>query len=104
MVFQSVFPDLVNAIAAQSGANLAEVRDAALVFLYRLLFLLYAEDRGLLPVNDPRYDDYGLRKPVRDEVAARMARGDTFSAAATNYYNHLTTLFRLIDQGDPSIG
>ena len=104
VVFQSVFPDLVNAIAAESGANLAEVRDAALVFLYRLLFLLYAEDRGLLPVNDPRYDDYGLRKPVRDEVAARMARGDTFSAAATNYYNHLTTLFRLIDQGDPSIG
>ncbi len=104
VVFQSVFPDLVNALAAESGANLAEVRDAALVFLYRLLFLLYAEDRGLLPVNDPRYDDYGLRKPVRDEVAARMARGDTFSAAATNYYNHLTTLFRLIDQGDPSIG
>ena len=88
VVFQSVFPDLVNAIAENSGADLGEVRDAALVFLYRLLFLLYAEDRGLLPVNDPRYDDYGLRKPVRDEVAARMGRGDTFSSVATNYYNH----------------
>ena len=97
-------PDLVNAIAENSGADLGEVRDAALVFLYRLLFLLYAEDRGLLPVNDPRYDDYGLRKPVRDEVAARMGRGDTFSSVATNYYNHLTTLFRLIDLGDASIG
>ena len=104
VVFQSVFPDLVNAIAENSGADLGEVRDAALVFLYRLLFLLYAEDRGLLPVNDPRYDDYGLRKPVRDEVAARMGRGDTFSSVATNYYNHLTTLFRLIDLGDASIG
>ena len=104
VVFQSVFPDLVNAIADDSGADLGEVRDAALVFLYRLLFLLYAEDRGLLPVNDPRYDDYGLRKPVRDEVAARMGRGDTFSSVATNYYNHLTTLFRLIDLGDASIG
>ena len=104
VVFQSVFPDLVNAIAEDSGAELGEIRDAALVFLYRLLFLLYAEDRGLLPVNDPRYDDYGLRKPVRDEVAARMGRGDIFSSVATNYYNHLTTLFRLIDLGDPSIG
>ncbi len=104
VVFQSVFPDLVNAIAEDSGADLGEVRDAALVFLYRLLFLLYAEDRGLLPVNDPRYDDYGLRKPVRDEVAARLGRGDTFSSVATNYYNHLTTLFRLIDLGDASIG
>ena len=45
VVFQSVFPDLVNAIADDSGADLGEVRDAALVFLYRLLFLLYAEDR-----------------------------------------------------------
>ena len=104
VVFQSVFPNLVNAIAANSDADLGEVRDAALVFLYRLLFLLYAEDRGLLPVNDPRYDDYGLRKPVRDQVAARMERGDTFSTVAANYYNHLTNLFRLIDRGDPSIG
>ena len=104
VVFQSVFPGLVNAIAAECDAELGEVRDAALVFLYRLLFLLYAEDRGLLPVNDPRYDDYGLRGPVRDEVAARKERGDTFSSVATNYYNHLSTLFRLIDRGDPSIG
>ena len=104
VVFQSVFPGLVNAIAAECDAELGEVRDAALVFLYRLLFLLYAEDRGLLPVNDPRYDDYGLRRPVRDEVAARKERGDTFSSVATNYYNHLSTLFRLIDRGDPSIG
>ena len=63
-----------------------------------------AEDRGLLPVNDARYDDYGLRKPVRDHVASRMAANDTFSTQAGTYYNHLTTLFSLIDKGDPSIG
>ena len=80
------------------------MRHAALIFLYRLLFLLYAEDRGLLPVNDPRYDDYGLRKRVRDDVAARMAIKDTFSSVAANYYDRLATLFRLIDHGDPSIG
>ena len=45
------------------------IREAALIFLYRLLFVLYAEDRGLLPVNDADYDDYGLRKRVRDDVA-----------------------------------
>ena len=81
-----------------------EVRDAALVFLYRLLFILYAEDRGLLPVHDPRYDDYGLRKPVRDSIAERMKRDDVFSSTASNYYDHLTNLFRLIDRGDASIG
>ena len=59
------------------------MRQAALIFLYRLLFVLYAEDRGLLPVNDLRYDDYGLRKPVRDDVADRMASGDVFSTVAS---------------------
>ncbi len=108
VVFQRVFPDLVAALAAQSGAaagaGLAQAREAALIFLYRLLFILYAEDRNLLPVNDRRYDDYGLRKRVRDDMAARMAVKDTFSGVATNYYDRLATLFKLIDQGDPSIG
>ena len=88
----------------QPAYNLPDIRDAALIFLYRLLFVLYAEDRGLLPVNDPRYDDYGLRRRVRDDVARRTQDGDTFSAHAASYYNHLTTLFALIDKGDASIG
>ena len=33
-----------------------------------------------------------------------MAADDTYSAIATNYYDHLTTLFKLIDKGDESIG
>ena len=67
------------AVAGDPSGDLTAVRHAALIFLYRLLFILYAEDRGLLPVNDRRYDDYGLRKRVRDDVAARMQTGDTFS-------------------------
>ena len=120
VVFDTVFPALVSALARtphpgpriESGAgplppptySLQDIRDAALIFLYRLLFVLYAEDRGLLPVNDPRYDDYGLRRRVRDDVARRTHDGDTFSAHAASYYNHLTTLFTLIDKGDASIG
>ena len=104
VVFESAFPKLVEAMANATGATLPQVRQAALIFLYRLLFLLYAEDRDLLPVNNSRYDDYGLRKRVRDDVARRMTDGDTFSAAATHYYDRLMTLFRLVDQGDPSIG
>ena len=104
VVFESVFPRLVQALADSSQASLPEVHKAALIFLYRLLFVLYAEDRGLLPVNDSRYDDYGLRKRVRDDIARRMGDRDTYSAHATTYYDHLTTLFRIIDQGDGSIG
>ena len=104
VVFARVFPSLVEALAEKSGEPLPEARQAALIFLYRLLFVLYAEDRGLLPVNDSRYDDYGLRKPVRDDVADRMASGDRFSDKVARYYNHLMSLFNQIDEGDASIG
>ena len=50
VVFDTVFPALVAALARQSTGELPEIRDAALIFLYRLLFVLYAEDRGLLPL------------------------------------------------------
>ena len=110
VVFERVFPTLVSALSGGTypdsdlSDDLTAPRTAALIFLYRLLFILYAEDRGLLPVNDRRYDDYGLRKRVRDDVANRMQTGDTFSSVATNYYDRLNTLFKLIDLGDPSIG
>ena len=104
VVFDRVFPKVVEALANTAGASLPEVRAAALIFLYRLLFILYAEDRGLLPVNDLRYDDYGLRKRVRDDIAQRKAQDDVFSVTAANYYNRLLELFRLVDKGDASIG
>ena len=104
IVFDEVYPALIRALAEKSGAELENVRQAALIFLYRLLFLLYAEDRDLLPVNDSRYDDYGLRKSVRDDIDKRMSARDTFSTIASNYYNHITTLCRQIDEGDASIG
>ncbi len=48
-VFDDVFPGLARAMdaAAPDGTSLDEVREGALVVLYRLLFLLYAEDRNL---------------------------------------------------------
>ena len=104
VVFDRVFPGLVRALYYASGSDLSDVRQAALVFLYRLLFILYAEDRGLLPVNDRTYESYGLRKRVRDAIAERMLDDDVlYSDTATNYYDHVMTLCRLIDRGDPSI-
>ena len=104
VVFERVFPSLIEALAEETGESLTTIREASLIFLYRLLFVLYAEDRGLLPVNDARYDDYGLRKRVRDDIAHRMAEGAAFSAVATNYHDRLATLFKLVDKGDTSIG
>ena len=105
VVFEQVFPDLVRALAeADSNAPLDEVRDAALVVLYRLLFVRYAEDRDLLPVRDSRYDDYALRDRVRGDIGRRKDEGDVFSVAAARYWSAFDDLCRAIDQGDASIG
>ena len=104
MVFHQVFPQLTGALAVAAGtASLAEVRDATLTLLYRLLFILYAEDRGLLPVQNPQYDDYSLRR-LRDDVGRRKRTNDTFSTGFSRLWTALHGLCQAIDQGDPSIG
>ena len=105
IVFGQVFPDLARAIAdAAPNASLPEVREAALILLYRLLFILYAEDRDLLPVRDERYDDYALREKVREDVRRRMDQDDAFSETAAPYWSAIDDLCRAIDRGDSSIG
>ena len=105
LVFGQVFPELARAIAAaEPNAPLPEVREAALLLLYRLLFILYAEDRDLLPVRDERYDDYALRDKVRGDVGRRKDRGDVFSETAARYWSVVADLCRAIDQGDVAIG
>ncbi|MYJ96289.1 MAG: restriction endonuclease, partial [Proteobacteria bacterium] len=105
LVFDKVFPALAHAIAeAAPDAPLDEVREATLVLLYRLLFILYAEDRDLLPVRDTRYDDYGVRDKVRGDVGRRKDQGDVFSRMASRYWSAFDDLCRAIDVGDTSIG
>ena len=120
-VFDEVFPALASALAGNDleakkiqrspylGGSyhtreyLDEVREATLVLLYRLLFVLYAEDRALLPVFDPRYRDYSLRT-LRDDIAAKRDRGGVFSSTVGNYWNRLTELFIMISNGDDAVG
>ena len=104
-VFGQIFPGLARAIAAAAPeAPLPDVREAALILLYRLLFILYAEDRDLLPVRDTRYDDYGLRENVRGDIGRRKDREDVFSTSAARYWSAFDDLCRAIAHGDASIG
>ena len=103
-VIDQVFPQLADAIfKAAPAASLSEIRNAALTLFYRLLFILYAEDRDLLPVRDDAYDDYSLRR-VRDDVGKRKEQGDVFSNTAARYWSAIRDLCRIIDEGDASIG
>ena len=105
LIFDRIFPGLARAIvAAAPDAPLPDVREAALILLYRLLFILYAEDRDLLPVRDTRFDDYALRENVRGDIGKRKDRDDVFSVSAARYWSAVDELCRAIDRGDGSIG
>lgn len=104
VVFEKIFPSLAAGIRAEAPqAALSDVRDGALILLYRLLFILYAEDRNLLPVRDVRYDDYALR-PLRLEVGKRSSAHDVFADQGTKIWAHLSDLTRMIDKGDSEVG
>lgn len=105
LVFTRLYPALGKAVAkaAPAETGLDDVRQATLILLYRLLFVLYAEDRGLLPVKDTRFDDYALRV-ARLDVGKRKDANDSFSSVARNYWNRFADLAEMIDKGDPSVG
>jgi hypothetical protein len=95
-----------------SQADLSLVFQATLTFLYRLLFLLYAEARDLLPARDVRgYWDVSLSQlkreiadkagNIEDEVERRLEK--TYSASETTLYDRLLRLFRVIDRGDAAL-
>lgn len=105
VVFDTVFPMLAEAIYQNhKKAPIQDIHQASLIMLYRLLFLLYAEDRNLLPVNEERYDDYGLRKRVRKDIGKRKDAGDIFSDQQPRYWSIIDALSNAVDKGDQSIG
>jgi hypothetical protein len=74
----------------------------ALFLVYRLLFVLYAEARDLLPLDAPSYGEVRLRKllaEVRENHKHGMRYDDDYEM-----WERLEALFALIDQGDPSAG
>lgn len=79
------------------GQSLAK---QSLRFLYRILFLLYAEaspEMGVIPVGDEQYDQgYGLdriRELVLNPIASEKAK------RGTHLYDSLNLLFTLVNKG-----
>ena len=87
-----------------------QVFQGTLTLLYRLLFLLYAESRGLLPVKEERgYWEQSLTRlkeqiaekagAVLDETRARLQKSYGASVADTELYDQLLHLFSVIGKG-----
>src|SRR5207248_10570274 len=80
------------------------VYDNALVVLYRLLFVFYAEDRDLLPVHEPGpYRDTYSLTAVKHDVAADLRKGKHLLSGSALLWPRLRELFRIIDKGSPPL-
>jgi len=95
-----------------SQEKLDEVFQGTLTLLYRLLFMLYAESRDLFPVKEIRgYYEKSLTR-LKQEVAeaggtiaavAVQSLKEKYTVSSTALYDRMLELFRIVDQGDPSI-
>jgi hypothetical protein len=105
--------DLRQRTSEERASLLQPFFEGTLAFLYRLLFLLYAESRDLLPVHDLRYHAKSLTK-MKEEIAAIAKNNKTQApknikerfvedVTATDLYDRLQVLFTAIDKGDDEL-
>lgn len=87
--------------------DLSLIHDASLVYLYRLIFVLYAESEGrdLLNTYNRLYrDNYSLNE-TKKEVARKLAATTThYTNFRTELWDDLAELFQLIDRGSEAMG
>jgi hypothetical protein len=89
----------------EPARDLLLCREQGFILLCRLLFILFAEDRRLLPYKVNRvYTSNRALGRLRDEVARRMEAvrqriDDDFDRNSTALWDDLDTLFDLIDSG-----
>jgi len=104
-----VLEDLTNAFREYGPNGITEkdypaLYENSLILLYRLLFVLYAESRVLLPVKP--HGHYGSNKIYREKFSLARLVGDLRDSskftdeAFTDLYEQLLKLFRLINGED----
>jgi type II restriction/modification system DNA methylase subunit YeeA len=88
-------------------ADLDLIHDSSLIYLYRLIFVLYAESEGrnLLPTNNEIYSSsYSLNELKLKVVENRDETQQHYQSWQTDLWEQLDELFVLIDKGSKGEG
>jgi len=88
-----------------SENHLKEIHDNSLILLYRLLFILYAEHRDLLPLRENKLytDSYSLDS-FKKEIANKLDKNVPIASSTIGYWNKLKELFEIINKGNRELG
>src|SRR5205814_9314655 len=91
-----------NQLSSDDPATLQAIYDNSLILLYRLLFILYAEARDLLPLSASGLyrEKYSLRA-LTHTIAQDLRFGITLHPRSTILYHSLKELFGYLNRGDP---
>lgn len=108
-VYEEVVPSLARVVAdhhVRTGGEVTEddlddLYETAMVILFRILFVAYAEDKDLLPYrSNGLYQRVALKSLARD-LAERSNSGDLeFDAGATSLWSQLRSLWRAVATGN----
>ncbi|MFL5805186.1 MAG: Eco57I restriction-modification methylase domain-containing protein [Roseiflexaceae bacterium] len=85
-------------------ATLKQIYDHSLIVLYRLLFILYAEARELLPLRTSATyrEEYSL-DTIKREIARRRVAGVAVLPTTAQRWAKLKDLFQIINEGSPPL-
>lgn len=104
-VYEDVIPQLADALVkarrlrSPSTEKLAETYEMALLVLFRLLFVAYAEDKELLPLHSsPSYQAHSL-KEIAKRLAAERERNAEYGKG-DHYWTEVCQLWKAVDQGN----
>ena len=75
------------------------IHENCLILLYRLLFVLYAESRGLLPLENREYQSEYSLDALATEIHDKLDNHSTIPKLKSDYWTRLHDLFTLIDKG-----
>lgn len=103
-VYHEVVPALATALGRRSAAEstdgwLDEAYHRTMVVLFRLLFVAYAEDKGLLPYDrNVPYTNASL-KSIAQELVPYLQGEQEFSDGSAVFWRRVVNLWRAVDRG-----
>lgn len=97
---EGFFADPTNGLT-RSDEDLKAVQDNSMLLLYRILFISYAESRGLLDTGNRYYHGMSLQE-MKKEIATKLDAGDFLAPFSYAYWSKLNSLFDLINEGSES--
>ena len=82
-----------------SASDTETIHENCLILLYRLLFVLYAESRELLPLENPEYQTKYSLDALATEIHSQLDESSPVAELRTDYWSRLQTLFTVINKG-----